>query len=84
MSNFTRRFKKQGGASQDERLLQSLQTQAIALHQYANGSNWAYDHGRWFWLGEANGPELAEKALGIKSEKTKTLMEIYRPKTEET
>jgi hypothetical protein len=74
MSNFTSRFKKQQGlpkvSENEKKLRNALGTAAQVLMQYAKGSNWADMDGKCIWLGEGQGPDLAEKALGIKKDTT--------------
>ena len=88
MSNFARKFKKQSSYEppKEVKMLNALRTAAHALQQYAKGTSWAIESetGRVYWLGDGDGPKIAEDALGIKRdvEREKLLMEIYRPKTE--
>ena len=68
MSNFARRFKKQASYEppKEVKLLNALRTAAYALQQYAKGTSWAIESetGRVYWIGDGDGPSVAEDALG--------------------
>ena len=49
-------------------MLGALRTASKVLSQYAKGSNWGVVEGRTIWLGEGDGPLLAELALGTKKD----------------
>lgn len=76
MSNsLARKMKKHGQMNRlmdnQRKILNALRSTAVILKQYATGSNWALVGDRSIWIGEGDGPELAEKALGIKRDEKK-------------
>ncbi len=77
MGSFTRKFQREAGTRQvnhHEKLrkaLRALQSAAFILRQYADETNWAQFDGKTIWLGEGNGPELAQKVLGTKKDEKK-------------
>lgn len=71
MSGIARRMKRQNGIGytptpREARMLQALQSASYVLKQYANGSNWADTARGFLWVGEGDGPDLAQMALGVK------------------
>ncbi len=56
------------------RLINALRSAAVVLKQYADESNWVVmmggspDTPEIRWIGKGNGPELAQKVLGIKKD----------------
>ena len=50
------------------RLINAIKSAGMILRHYANEENWANKDGQSIWLGEGNGPELAQKVLGIKKD----------------
>ncbi len=73
MSGLARKFKRQNGlgyspTDRERRMLQALQTAAMVLKQYANTSNWTKtESGMPVWLGDGDGPDLAQMSLGTKA-----------------
>jgi len=71
MSGIARKMKRQNGIGysptpREARMLQALQSASYVLKQYANGSNWADTARGFLWVGEGDGPDLAQMALGVK------------------
>jgi hypothetical protein len=65
-------MKRQNGigyspTERERKMLQALQSASMVLKQYANGSNWANQDGKIIWLGEGDGPDLAQMVLGVKA-----------------
>lgn len=50
----------------ERKMLQALQSASHVLREYAKGTNWAEMEGKSIWIGEGNGPDLAEMVLGVK------------------
>lgn len=73
MSGIARRMKRQNGIGytptpREAKMLQALHSATYVLREYAKGTNWALMDGRQIWIGEGNGPDLAEMALGVKKQ----------------
>lgn len=71
MSGFSRKVKRQNGVGysptpREAKMLQALQGASFVLKQYANTSNWTKKDGMPVWLGEGDGPDLAQMAMGVK------------------
>lgn len=94
MGSFARKLKREAGVRQANhhdqlrKVLRALQSAALVLKQYADESNWTLtegDAGLPIWLGEGNGPELAQKVLGVKkNEKAVQLHDAQGPSVQES
>ncbi len=70
--SFARKLKRQAigytPTPREARMLQALQGASHVLRQYANTSNWTKtEAGLPVWLGEGDGPDLAQMSLGVKT-----------------
>jgi len=72
LSGFARKMKRQNGVGytptpREAKMLQALHSASFVLKQYANTSNWTKtEAGMPVWLGEGDGPDLAQMVIGVK------------------